>query len=177
IGDADRNMLAMISEHGEGKLYMAENASELPKIFVKETSEVQKSSLVEDLVTVHVVKRVEMIEGTGVDASPPLRGYVTTKPKDTAAGAGGGGGGGGAARGGCPPAGGGGGGGSWRGPARGRPAGPGGGSPGGGTPSSGRRWCARRCATASTRATTCAPRSSRGAPASSSTPSGPTTGS
>src|SRR5262249_41301270 len=79
IGDADRNMLAMISEHGEGKLYMAENASELPKIFVKETSEVQKSSLVEDLVTVHVVKRVEMIEGTGVDASPPLRGYVTTK--------------------------------------------------------------------------------------------------
>lgn len=84
IGDADKNMLAMISEHGEGKLYMAENASELPKIFVKETSEVQKSSLVEDLVTVHVVKRVEMIEGTGVEESPPLRGYVTTKPKDTA---------------------------------------------------------------------------------------------
>jgi uncharacterized membrane protein len=84
IGDADKNMLAMIAEHGEGKLYMAENASELPKIFVKETSEVQKSSLVEDLVTVHVVKRVEMIEGTGVEASPPLRGYVTTKAKDTA---------------------------------------------------------------------------------------------
>jgi len=84
VGDADKNLLSMVAEHGEGKFYMAENASELPKIFLKETSEVQKSSLVEDLVTVHVQKRVEMIEGTGVEASPPLRGYVTTKPKDTA---------------------------------------------------------------------------------------------
>jgi hypothetical protein len=62
---------------------MAEEATELPKIFMKETQEVQKSSLVEDPVVVHVEKRVEMIEGTGVESAPYLRGYVSTKPKPT----------------------------------------------------------------------------------------------
>ncbi|MBI4511364.1 MAG: VWA domain-containing protein [Deltaproteobacteria bacterium] len=81
VGDADRNLLALVAEHGEGRMYMAENASELPKIFMKETQEVQKSSLVEETVTVHVVKRVEMIEGTSVESAPALRGYVSTKPK------------------------------------------------------------------------------------------------
>jgi uncharacterized membrane protein len=82
IGDADRTLLALIAEHGEGKLYMTENAQDLPKIFMKETEEVQKSSLVEELVHAKVAKAVEMIEGTGVDNAPPLHGYVTTKPKD-----------------------------------------------------------------------------------------------
>jgi uncharacterized membrane protein len=82
IGDADRTLLSLIAERGEGKLYMTENAAELPKIFMKETQEVAKSSLVEDAVHAHVVKRVEMIEGTGVDNAPPLRGYVTTKAKE-----------------------------------------------------------------------------------------------
>jgi hypothetical protein len=82
IGDADRTLLALIAEHGEGKLYMTENAQDLPKIFTKETEEVQKSSLVEDLTHAQVAKRVEMIEGTGVESAPPLHGYVTTKAKE-----------------------------------------------------------------------------------------------
>jgi Ca-activated chloride channel family protein len=84
VGDADRTLLSLIAERGEGKLYMTENAAELPKIFMKETQEIQKSSLVEDLVHAHVAKRVEMIEGTGVENAPPLRGYVATKAKDLA---------------------------------------------------------------------------------------------
>jgi len=81
-GGADRQLLAQIAEHGEGKLYMTENAAELPRIFTRETQEVQKSSLVEATVRAQVAKRVELIEGTGVENAPPLRGYVTTKPKD-----------------------------------------------------------------------------------------------
>jgi Ca-activated chloride channel homolog len=81
IGDADRNLLQMVSEHGEGRFYMTDNAAELPRIFMKETEEVQKSSLVEDAILAHVVKRVDMIEGTGVENAPYLHGYVTTKPK------------------------------------------------------------------------------------------------
>jgi hypothetical protein len=50
---------------------------------MKETTEAQKSALVEDEIAVHVSKRVEMIEGTGVDAAPTLRGYVSTKRKPT----------------------------------------------------------------------------------------------
>ena len=46
---ADRNMLAMIAEAGDGRLYMVEDIGALPQIFMKETQEAQKSQLVEDL--------------------------------------------------------------------------------------------------------------------------------
>nr|HEX4317299.1 VWA domain-containing protein [Kofleriaceae bacterium] len=83
VQGADRNMLAMISEAGEGRLYMVEDIGSLPKIFMKETQEAQKSQLVEDLIKVVVAKKVEAIEGTGVENAPPLHGYVSTKPKPT----------------------------------------------------------------------------------------------
>jgi uncharacterized protein YegL len=83
VQGSDRNMLAMIADNGEGRLYMVEDIGSLPKIFMKETQEAQKSQLVEDLIHVRVAKKVEAIEGTNVEAAPPLHGYVTTKPKPT----------------------------------------------------------------------------------------------
>ncbi|HVV83144.1 MAG TPA: VWA domain-containing protein [Kofleriaceae bacterium] len=83
VTGADRNLLSMITENGDGRLYMIEDIAALPRIFMKETTEAQKSQLVEDAVKVRVVKRVEAIEGTGVESAPPLRGYVSTKPKPT----------------------------------------------------------------------------------------------
>lgn len=83
VQGADRNMLALIADAGEGRLYMVEDIGALPRIFMKETQEVQKGQLVEDVVSVRVAKRVEAIEGTNVENAPPLRGYVTTKPKPT----------------------------------------------------------------------------------------------
>jgi Ca-activated chloride channel family protein len=84
VQGADRNLLAMIADAGEGRLYMVEDIGSLPKIFMKETMEAQKSQLVEDAIQVRVAKKVEMIEGTNVENAPPLHGYVTTKPKQTA---------------------------------------------------------------------------------------------
>jgi Ca-activated chloride channel homolog len=83
VQGADRNMLSMIADTGEGRLYMVEDIGSLPKIFMKETQEAQKSQLVEDLIRVRVAKKVEAIEGTNVENAPPLHGYVTTKPKPT----------------------------------------------------------------------------------------------
>jgi Ca-activated chloride channel homolog len=83
VQGADRQMLQMISEAGEGRLYMVDDIGSLPKIFMKETQEAQKSQLVEDLIRARVAKRVEAIEGTNVENAPPLHGYVTTKPKPT----------------------------------------------------------------------------------------------
>ncbi len=83
VQGADRNMLAMITDEGEGRLYMVEDIGSLPKIFMQETQEAQKSQLVEDLIRVRVAKKVEAIEGTNVENAPPLHGYVTTKPKPT----------------------------------------------------------------------------------------------
>ena len=73
----------MIADAGDGRLYMVEDIGALPKIFMKETQEAQKSQLVEDLIHVRVAKKVEAIEGTNVENAPPLHGYVTTKPKPT----------------------------------------------------------------------------------------------
>jgi Mg-chelatase subunit ChlD len=84
VQGADRGMLSMIADAGDGRLYMVEDIGALPKIFMKETQEAQKSQLVEDLIRVRIAKRVEMIEGTNVENAPPLHGYVTTKPKPTA---------------------------------------------------------------------------------------------
>ena len=47
---------------GDGRNIMVDDISALPKIFMKETQEAQKSQLVEDLVHVRVAKRVEAIE-------------------------------------------------------------------------------------------------------------------
>ncbi len=84
VDGADRNLLSMITDAGDGRLYMVDDIGALPKIFMKETMEAQRSQLVEDVVHARVAKQVEAIEGTGVEAAPPLRGYVSTRPKPTA---------------------------------------------------------------------------------------------
>jgi Ca-activated chloride channel homolog len=84
VQGADRNLLSLIADNGHGRLYMVEDIGALPRLFMKETTEAKKSQLVEDLVKVRVAKRVEAIEGTGVEGAPYLHGYVTTKPKPTA---------------------------------------------------------------------------------------------
>jgi Ca-activated chloride channel homolog len=83
VQGADRGMLQMISEAGEGRLYMVEDIGALPRIFMKETQEAQKSQLVEDRIQARIAKKVEAIEGTNVENAPPLYGYVSTKPKPT----------------------------------------------------------------------------------------------
>jgi hypothetical protein len=83
VQGADRGLLGQIADKGEGRLYMVEDIGALPKIFMKETQEAQKSQLVEDLVHARIAKKVEAIEGTNVESAPPLHGYVTTKPKPT----------------------------------------------------------------------------------------------
>src|SRR3954469_7328590 len=84
VQGADRAMLSMIADAGDGRLYMVEDIGSLPKIFMKETQEAQKSQLVEDVIHVRVAKKVEAIEGVDIEHAPALHGYVTTKPKPTA---------------------------------------------------------------------------------------------
>lgn len=83
VQGADRNLLGTIADQGNGRLYMVEDIGALPKIFMKETQEAQKSQLVEDLIHARIAKKVEAIEGTNVESAPALRGYVSTKPKPT----------------------------------------------------------------------------------------------
>lgn len=79
--EADKTLLTMIAERGGGRFYYTQSAQNIPKIFTKETTEVARNALVEEQVGVHVGKRAELLDGVGIESAPPLRGYVSTKPK------------------------------------------------------------------------------------------------
>ncbi|HXU72262.1 MAG TPA: VWA domain-containing protein [Polyangia bacterium] len=79
--EADKTLLTMIAERGGGRFYYTQSAQNIPKIFTKETTEVARNALVEEQVGVHVQKRAELLDGVGIETAPPLRGYVSTKPK------------------------------------------------------------------------------------------------
>ena len=84
--EADKTLLTMIAERGGGRFYFTQSAQNVPKIFTKETTEVARNALVEEQVGVHVQKRAELLDGVGIETAPPLRGYVSTKPKPLARG-------------------------------------------------------------------------------------------
>ncbi|MEO6952559.1 MAG: VWA domain-containing protein, partial [Polyangia bacterium] len=79
--DADRSLLTTIAQRGQGRFYFTRDADQIPKIFLKETSEVAKRSLVEEPTRVRIARAAELFAGTGVESAPPLAGYVTVKPK------------------------------------------------------------------------------------------------
>lgn len=81
---ADQTLLTAIAEHGGGRFYFTQDASSIPKIFTKETTQVARSALVEDRVRPVVAKYVELLDGVGIEGAPALRGYVATKPKPLA---------------------------------------------------------------------------------------------
>ncbi len=81
---ADQTLLTAIAENGGGRFYFTQDASSIPKIFTKETTQVARSALVEERVRPVVHKFVELLDGVGIESAPPLRGYVATKPKPLA---------------------------------------------------------------------------------------------
>lgn len=81
---ADQTLLTAIAEHGGGRFYFTQDASSVPKIFTKETTQVARSALIEERVVPRVSKFVELLDGVGIEGAPPLRGYVSTKAKPLA---------------------------------------------------------------------------------------------
>ena len=81
---ADQTLLTAIAEHGNGRFYFTQDASSIPKIFTKETTQVARSALIEERVRAQVSKYVELLDGVGIESAPALRGYVATKPKPLA---------------------------------------------------------------------------------------------
>jgi Ca-activated chloride channel homolog len=82
VGDgADRTLLQMIAERGNGRFYFTEDANNIPKIFTKETTQVARSALVEQPFRVRLAKPSAVVAGIDWGSSPMLRGYVSTKAK------------------------------------------------------------------------------------------------
>ena len=80
-GGADRTLLQMIAERGGGRFYHTDDPRSIPKIFTKETTQVARSAVVEESFKVRPVKQANVLGGIDWASAPPLRGYVSTRPK------------------------------------------------------------------------------------------------
>ncbi|MEZ4462315.1 MAG: VWA domain-containing protein, partial [bacterium] len=81
---ADATTLRRIAEGGGGRYYFTNDPYNVPRIFMKETSMVSRSSMVEEPFRPKVVKRAQAIEGIDFATAPYLLGYVSTKLKPQA---------------------------------------------------------------------------------------------
>ncbi len=84
---SDTALLMQIAEEGGGRYYYTDRADNIPKLFLKETSEVSRRALVEDRFRPTVGKRfrgLQMFKGLQMDRVPPLLGYTSTRAKPRA---------------------------------------------------------------------------------------------
>jgi uncharacterized membrane protein len=75
---ADQTLLQMIATRGGGRFYHTRDPGSIPRIFSKETSQIGRTSIVEEPTAVRVGKRVEVLAGIPLESAPPLRGYAVT---------------------------------------------------------------------------------------------------
>lgn len=81
---SDSSLLMKIAELGGGRYYFTDRPDNIPKLFLKETSEVMRRALVEDRFRPRTAKRfrrLQMFKGIDVRKVPPLLGYVSTRAK------------------------------------------------------------------------------------------------
>jgi uncharacterized membrane protein len=82
--DADMVLLRQMAAVGNGRAYYTNDAYSLPKIFVKETSTVARSAVVDLPFRPRVTKPAQVLKGIDFSAGPYLLGYVATKSKPQA---------------------------------------------------------------------------------------------
>ncbi len=81
--DCDFKLLQEIARIGNGRYYHAEDPSNVPQIFAKETVTASKSAINEQPFTPIVTRPSQVIADIKFDDAPFLLGYVTTRPKPT----------------------------------------------------------------------------------------------
>jgi Ca-activated chloride channel family protein len=82
--EADRELLKDIADWGKGRSYFIEDAAKVQQIFIEETQIALEATLVEESFKPVVKREVEALRGIDFSKAPPLRGYVSTVPRDTA---------------------------------------------------------------------------------------------
>lgn len=78
---ADRSLLQMIAELGNGRFYATSDPSSIPRIFVQEAARVSRSAFEEDPIRAIPVGRSSALRGINWGAAPYLLGYVKTRAK------------------------------------------------------------------------------------------------
>ena len=78
----DVPFLQQLAEAGNGRFYLTEQAADLPAIFAEETARAKRSYIVEE--SFYPAPVTTWAPVAGIQATPPLQGYVATTPKSAA---------------------------------------------------------------------------------------------
>jgi uncharacterized membrane protein len=79
--DVNRALLQSVANLGGGRAYFTNDAHNIPRIFMRETSTVARSSAVEEYFQPIVVERADFLRGIDLRTAPYLHGYVATRAK------------------------------------------------------------------------------------------------
>ena len=79
--DVNRALLSSIANLGGGRAYFTNDPHNVPRIFMRETSTVARSSAVEEYFQPIVVERADFLRGIDLRTAPYLHGYVATRAK------------------------------------------------------------------------------------------------
>ncbi|MGH9391907.1 MAG: VWA domain-containing protein, partial [Vicinamibacteria bacterium] len=82
--EADRELLGDIARWGNGRSYFIEDAEKVQQIFIEETQIALEATLVEESFSPLVKREIEAFRGIDFEKAPPLKGYVSTLPRDAA---------------------------------------------------------------------------------------------
>jgi uncharacterized membrane protein/uncharacterized protein YegL len=82
--EADRELLGDIARWGNGRSYFIEDAEKVQQIFIEETQIALEATLVEESFSPKLKREIEALRGIDLEKAPPLKGYVSTLPRDSA---------------------------------------------------------------------------------------------
>ncbi len=83
--DVNRALLQQIASLGGGRPYFPQDPHNLPRIFLRETSMVARSNVVEEYFQPSVSEPADFLRGIDVGSAPFLHGYVATRAKPSPA--------------------------------------------------------------------------------------------
>lgn len=79
--DVNRRLLEQIASLGGGRSYFTTDPENVPRIFMRETSTVAHSSVIEEATAALAVAPADFLKGIDLEHAPLLRGYVATQPR------------------------------------------------------------------------------------------------
>lgn len=84
-GDVNRALLQEAASLGGGRSYFTQDPHHIPRIFMRETSTVARSNVVEEYFQPRLSMPADFLRGVDVQRAPYLHGYVATRAKPTPA--------------------------------------------------------------------------------------------
>ena len=79
--DVNRTLLTQIATLGGGRSYFTNEATNVPRIFIRETTTVARSAVVEEYFQPRVASNADFLRGLDLGTSPFLHGYVATRAR------------------------------------------------------------------------------------------------